>query len=251
MHKLASVIMLASIYHFGLSTTIYGKSSTGWLCISEKATGFKYDKSTKEWRPTNFNVSLEKFLVRPRTPDDLDLLGMVNPGDDAWSVAEIGRDIGYAWRGFNEYNVLYCEGIGSEFTFSKQNLKFQDYHIRWVVFRPRKHGFSVHYYWALYVTMRPNDSTLWLFRNSQSMSESASRTSRRFLPDRSSASDNVPWPRGMCLPSVRSRVRRISPPRRPVGYCSGRSTLRCRYLPPPCRPRPGKFPRPAAILLSQ
>ena len=38
-----------------------------YLCVAEKATGFKFDKATKAWEPSTFDVSPHKYIVaRPK-----------------------------------------------------------------------------------------------------------------------------------------------------------------------------------------
>jgi hypothetical protein len=66
----------------------------GWLCVADKAIGFRYDKLTKSWADSRFSTN-GKYIVRHPIPDDLkeaQQLGDYAAGDVP--PAYIARDFG-------------------------------------------------------------------------------------------------------------------------------------------------------------
>jgi hypothetical protein len=55
-------ILLASVLGFGASAYGADSANINLICISEKATGFKYNKDTDEWNISNFNVETSKYI---------------------------------------------------------------------------------------------------------------------------------------------------------------------------------------------
>ena len=57
-----------------------GAVADSYLCIADQATGFKFNKSTKTWKATNFNVSDGKYLVA-RSKDERYARAVTKVGD--------------------------------------------------------------------------------------------------------------------------------------------------------------------------
>jgi hypothetical protein len=101
------------------------KDNRSYLCISDAATGFSYDKNIKRWKPTHFNVDNEKFVIRRPTADEEQ-----SPFSDdrvVWVWQKFGKnDIdSYCYEEFNKYGFLKCDDIGYELSFNNITLRFQ------------------------------------------------------------------------------------------------------------------------------
>lgn len=90
-----------------------------YLCTADRASGFWFNKSSKEWEHTTFKAN-SKYVISK--PDD---------GSSAFVVREIGRDFPNAWckDTFNEAGFLLCEGIGGDFKFNRKNGRFISAHL--------------------------------------------------------------------------------------------------------------------------
>ena len=87
-----------------------------YLCVVDKAVGFSYDKVTKEWNNTNFNAN-SKYLISE---------GDGSLKDAVWQITEVGNSfpsIGCK-RDFNDYGILLCSDLISDFRFNKRNGRF-------------------------------------------------------------------------------------------------------------------------------
>jgi len=97
-----------TIIAFVISTAASG--ATGYICIPDASTGFAFNKSTKNWHSTNFNVDNEKYLLSVR--------------DGLWSWKTLGEDdFGIPCSDFNEYGYMNCTLL-TEITFNRTNLRF-------------------------------------------------------------------------------------------------------------------------------
>lgn len=96
---------------FVLSTTAWADT---WLCIANDATGYYYDKDSKSWEQTSFNVEDSKHLVSPEEEMDF-----------AYKVKAIGSEsvTAYCTEGPSEYGWLFCEGW-SNFRLNVETLRY-------------------------------------------------------------------------------------------------------------------------------
>ncbi len=85
-----------------------------YLCTADRASGFSFNKSSKEWEHTTFKAN-SKYVISK--PDD---------GSSAFVVREIGQSFPTAWckDAFNQAGFLFCEGIGGDFKFNRRNGRF-------------------------------------------------------------------------------------------------------------------------------
>ncbi len=91
-------------------------SAEQYLWVTEHATGFSYDKTSKEWKNTNF------------TPEHKYIIAKSKYKAYSYQVNELGEDdpASFCKEGFNQYGYLFCqEGyIHTEFRFNKKNGRF-------------------------------------------------------------------------------------------------------------------------------
>ena len=93
-----------------------------YICVPDKSTGFKFNKPSKEWETTTFNVDDDKYLVRPTKDGDL---GFLIKGTK-YGVWVIGEDYAKAGcdEGFSDYLWLNCDLLGGEFTMNAKTKRF-------------------------------------------------------------------------------------------------------------------------------
>ena len=92
-------------------------SAKSWLCIADMGTGFKFEKTTKEWRQVTFKVEKSRFIISA-TPEK----------QWAYEVKEFGKSSPYpdatCKNGFSEYGYLNCTGLFGSFKFNNKNLRY-------------------------------------------------------------------------------------------------------------------------------
>jgi hypothetical protein len=52
-----------------LAGSMTSAHADGWLCVSDKSTGFSYDKFTKSWNISNFHADNKYIVRRPNAKD--------------------------------------------------------------------------------------------------------------------------------------------------------------------------------------
>jgi hypothetical protein len=94
----------------------------GYLCAGDKATGFAFNPTRKEWNETRFRVD-SKYLIRRK--NDKDALWK----DALWVVVEVGESVALATcnSDFTEWGTLVCDGM-RRFIFNQKNMRFQIYY---------------------------------------------------------------------------------------------------------------------------
>lgn len=103
-------IMVAA---FALAATASCMAQEGYICLSDKSTGFRRTDS-QAWVATNFKTDGQKFLLALK--------------GGAWKWSEFGKDdlfTGAECGSFSEYGYLRCTGLGTELVFNRKNLRFQ------------------------------------------------------------------------------------------------------------------------------
>ena len=93
-------------------------ASDSYLCVTDMATGFAFDKSQKQWHSTSFKVS-NKYLVSKAQREGY-----------AWEVKTAGSTIAliFCKANFTEAGALRCEGDLQEFNMNKKNLRFLSFY---------------------------------------------------------------------------------------------------------------------------
>ena len=107
----------ALIFTWVLCGAAYSQSIEGYLCIADKATGFKLIESTKTWDFARFNVTDNKFLLSKSATE--------------WRWKKFGDENGMRCDDFNEYGYMFCEGFFGagllgpfKIAFNRKNLRY-------------------------------------------------------------------------------------------------------------------------------
>lgn len=102
---------------FGALTTLaHAQAPSGYLCVAEKATGFAFDKGTKQWNQANFRTN-NKYLI-----------SRSNLKDTAWDIKEVGKQSPsiFCDKDINNIGNLFCEGLGTFFRFNNGTLRYMN-----------------------------------------------------------------------------------------------------------------------------
>jgi hypothetical protein len=85
-----------------------------YLCVSDKSTGFRYNKALDKWEVVNFIVDVNKYIVSRSLDKNI-----------AWEVKrETGSsEFSFCKNDFDENGFLYCES-NIIFKMNKFNLRF-------------------------------------------------------------------------------------------------------------------------------
>ena len=92
-------------------------AAEGYICVTEKATGFHAATMTSEWAGTQFHAAKRYVIVRS------------SQFKGGWEVKQTGFMVSMAQckADFNEYGYLSCEGV-EDFTMNRRDLRFQSYY---------------------------------------------------------------------------------------------------------------------------
>jgi hypothetical protein len=86
-----------------------------YLCVPDKATGFVYDKNTKQWKMTKLKTS--QFVISPSKDK--------KAAYDVKDIGEHGEGFpGWCKEDFSEYGYLSCDTFGGNIHFNKINGRF-------------------------------------------------------------------------------------------------------------------------------
>lgn len=97
---------------------------TTYLCLGAQATGFSIDKRTHEWKADIFKT--RKYVIK------LPVKGNGAPSGASTAVMavyEIGKTdqadaTAFCDKDFNDQGFLFCQGLGEDFNFNRQTLRF-------------------------------------------------------------------------------------------------------------------------------
>jgi len=92
-----------------------------YQCISDMATGFRYDTARKEWREASFRARQRYLLTRPSEAE----VALMKPHPVAWilKAAHNNSVEGTCSKDFGTFEFVMCSGI-SEFRFSRVTGRF-------------------------------------------------------------------------------------------------------------------------------
>ena len=95
---------------FLLSFNVFAQQT--YICIADASTGFTFNKTTKNWISTNFNVQNQKFILSQK--------------NELWHWKQVGvSESGTIECGeFNTAGFLHCSAFGQDLSFNKSNLRF-------------------------------------------------------------------------------------------------------------------------------
>jgi hypothetical protein len=91
----------------------------GYICIAEKANGFRYNKTTKDWVHARFKVN-NKYLVRRHKEG----------GNMKWEVAIFGKKeaVAYCRREIEKKSGwLFCRGYPREFRINIKTMRYMSF----------------------------------------------------------------------------------------------------------------------------
>lgn len=91
-------------------------SAESWLCITDMATGFSADKTTKIWTQANFKP-VGRYIIKPSTNPRWKYI--VSKFGESEALPEATCN-----SGPNEYGYLNCEPGFGDFKFNSNNLRF-------------------------------------------------------------------------------------------------------------------------------
>jgi hypothetical protein len=95
--------------------TAIASAGDSYICVADKATGFKYNKALDKWEIANFSVDDQKYIVRKTLDND-----KLYP----WEVHKTGDKYPmYCQYGFDKHGVFHCVRY-TEFIMDKNNLRF-------------------------------------------------------------------------------------------------------------------------------
>jgi len=107
-----------------LLVTNSSTSAESFLCVADKATGFKFNEVHKNWEQATFNVSDMKYIIRNPSADDT-LIG------SAKNQAFVGLEVGgkfpiiFCKDDFDSNGLLFCNyNISGEFRMNKNLGRF-------------------------------------------------------------------------------------------------------------------------------
>ncbi len=109
-------LIIATLFLF----TIPLWAADSYLCITEYATGFKFNSDTMQWRVARLKVG-QKYIIKKS-----------NQKKYKWEVSEHGKKylnnvpLSYCSNNFNENGFLTCEYLFN-FTMNKTSLRFKIY----------------------------------------------------------------------------------------------------------------------------
>ena len=120
MKRIILVILLVLPLHALCSFPVFAGKRTyqiiedkkSYLCIADKVTGFKFNKSTKNWYQTNFKPTDKRVLSK---------------SGKKWFVKIIGQKLGgECKKGFGKYGFIRCEGllVGGKFEMNNVSLRY-------------------------------------------------------------------------------------------------------------------------------
>lgn len=96
--------------------------SDRWLCTSQTATGFFYDRSNRAWKPTTFKPE-GRFIVAA-----IPMKGEMAPFQ--WVIAPEGEAVimgGFCGKTFSAGTFLHCSGLGGTFSFNQRSQRYSHY----------------------------------------------------------------------------------------------------------------------------
>ena len=120
--RYAALVLILLAGGISAQDSAKGKS---YLCIPDRAAGFSFNKARKTWENTNFDVSENKYLLRPITSDDKSYFG--TPLKGVYGVWRLGEDTSFVQceEGISEHSWLYCGGnFNTRFVFNSRSNRF-------------------------------------------------------------------------------------------------------------------------------
>ena len=98
---------------------------SGYVCVVNESTGFS--RSEGEWKSTSFRAGRRYNVSRAQSGETLFFTEGQKP---VWVVKEVGDKNASFWckSDFTSAGAIRCDGVGGEFWFNRENLRFQEYY---------------------------------------------------------------------------------------------------------------------------
>jgi len=113
------IMTLVMVFVLVTFSSIALAEETRYLCIPEKAVGFFFNKTSKQWENTNFNAKNKYILIKSSDNKDWQLKTIEKSGKYPVMSCE---------GGFDEAGVIDCEDFGEKFTMNNKNFKYIKVH---------------------------------------------------------------------------------------------------------------------------
>jgi hypothetical protein len=100
-------------------------ASVNYVCVGQEATGFRMNKQTHEWNTENFRT--RKYVIRSPKKGPNQTQGA---NESVLEVSEVGNEKSipmYCKADFNQGGYLFCSGLGENFNFNRETLRFLHY----------------------------------------------------------------------------------------------------------------------------
>lgn len=102
-------------YHLILAILFptFALAQSAYVCVTEMATGFKFNKATSSWGVTGFKAA-QQYLVKRVAEKGI-----------TWSITVVGHQsaMAHCENDFSDQGFLLCRGY-QEFRMNKKNLRF-------------------------------------------------------------------------------------------------------------------------------
>jgi hypothetical protein len=101
--------IVAALLTMLLPSLVFAAEARSYLCIADKATGFKYDRGTKQWDYAQFRPEGFRYILKVSASEKWELLEFGKPDDESSTFSECtGTKVGGELGG--ELVVVGCTG---------------------------------------------------------------------------------------------------------------------------------------------
>jgi len=121
----AIISVLALVLCLGVTTN--GFAADSYLCVADKATGFRYYKETKKWGQANFNVETQKYVFSKSESS----FSKPDKPVFKWELTEMGQDTPWITiynEDFSQDGTIKGEGHNFRFIMNKKSLRYLKSH---------------------------------------------------------------------------------------------------------------------------
>lgn len=112
-HVILAALVVASV----------SAQAESYFCTVTMQAGLNYDKATKQWSSARFTANRQYMVRRPTSEEDK----QSGPTKYPWIVVRHGSTNlipdAVCAKDFDD-DVIWCEGLGSEFKFNRKRLRF-------------------------------------------------------------------------------------------------------------------------------
>jgi hypothetical protein len=97
---------------------------TSYLCIGELSTGFAMNAQSHKWNRVNFNPN--RYVIKAPTQGPNAPSGALTSPMAVYEFGKtgVGEETAFCGGDFNAEGYLFCSGLGEDFNFNRQTLRF-------------------------------------------------------------------------------------------------------------------------------